>query len=915
MSDFLQHIGTPHVGATPHSGRYAWGTGEHGHQRDTSFLYRVEQYKKAGITDEKELVKALNLKSTTEYRDLLSNAKAAKRAADVAYARRLADQGLGATEIGRRMGGISESTIRSYLNPVIEERARRKQNVAELLEKSVNEKKYIDVGAGVENRLGVSQTMLRAAVKSLESKGYHTETIYVEQLGTGKQTTLKVLCGPDTTWSDLAKNKDKIALIDGYSEDGARSILNLEPPVSVSSDRIQINYESPKDGVIELRRGVDDISLGNASYAQVRIAVDDSHYLKGMAMYSDKMPPGVDIIFNTNKKKGTPMMDPDPNASQVLKPLKKDKDNPFGATIKPEEKLNLAQRHYIDKNGERKLSAINVVNEEGEWASWSRTLSSQFLSKQSTVMAKRQLNLTYANQADEFNTIKSLTNPVIKQKLLEQFADDCDSKAVHLQAAALPRQATHIILPFPNMKEGEVYAPNYRNGEKIALVRYPHGGKFEIAELKVNNNNKEAKKLLGNAPDAIGIHPSVAGRLSGADFDGDFVITIPTNRKVKVDIKDPNKSSALRELQNFDPKERYPGYEGMRVMNSKNPKEKGIEMGKVSNLITDMTLHGASDEEIARAVKHSMVVIDAEKHKLNWKQSEIDNGIRELYKKYQGKPGGGASTLISSASSKTRVDDRKEKRPSQMTPEELERYKKGEKIWQYTGKEYYDRRTGKMTKKQFDSTKMYETKDAYSLTSGGSKRNPGTTMEAIYADHANKLKALGNAARKEARAIEMPPTSQSAKKAYAPEVASLNAKLNIAMKNKPLERQAQLIANKELSAKRAANPDMTADEVKRVKSQLLDGARHRVGKTPYTINITDREWEAIQSGAVASTKLKQIIDGADIDKVKQRAMPRQQRGLTPTQQSRIRALAAAGFTQREIADKMGVSTSTVSQYS
>ena len=912
MSDYLSHIGTPHVGATPHSGRYAWGSGEHGHQRDTSFLYRVEQYKKAGITDQKELAKALNLKSTTEYRDMLSNAKAAKRAADVAYARRLADQGLGATEIGRRMGGISESTIRSYLNPVIEERAKRRDNVVDLLKSSVDEKKYVDVGAGVSNRLGITDTMLRAAVTKLKDQGDHTETIYVEQLGTGNQTTLKVLCGPDTTWADLAKNKDKIALIDGYSEDGARTILNLEPPVSVDSKRIQVNYNSPKDGVIELRRGVDDISLGNASYAQVRIAVDGTHYLKGMAMYSDKMPPGVDIMFNTNKKEGTPLLDPDPDAKQVLKPMKLDTDNPFGATIKPEEKLQMAQRHYIDKNGERKLSAINIVNEEGEWASWSKTLSSQFLSKQSTVMAKRQLGLTYANQADEFNTIDSLTNPVIKQKLLEQFADDCDSKAVHLQAASLPRQSTHVILPFPAMKENEIYAPNYRNGENVVLVRYPHGGKFELAELKVNNNNKEAKSLLGNAPDAVGINPKVAGRLSGADFDGDFVLVIPTNRKVRVDVKDPNKSEALKGLQDFDPKERYPQYDGMKVMTSK---EKGIQMGKVSNLITDMTLHGASDEEIARAVKHSMVVIDAEKHKLNWKQSEIDNGIRELYKKYQGKPNGGASTLISQASSEQRVPHRKEKRPSQMTPDELARYKQGEKIYQYTGKQYFDLKTGKMKDRELTSTKMYEAKDAYSLTSGGSKRNPGTAMEAIYAEHANKLKALGNAARKEARAVEMPHTSQSAKKTYAQEVASLNAKLNEYRKNKPLERQAQLIANKELSAKRAANPNMEADEVKRLKSQLLDGARHRVGKKPYTINITDREWEAIQSGAVTHTKLKEIIDGADIDKVKQRAMPRDQRGLTPTQQSRIRALAAAGFTQREIADKMGISTSTVSQYS
>lgn len=45
-------------------------------------------------------------------------------------------------------------------------------------------------------------------------------------------------------------------------------------------------------------------------------------------------------------------------------------------------------------------------------------------------------------------------------------------------------------------------------------------------------------------------------------------------------------------------------------------------MGVISNLITDMTLRGADEKELARAVKHSMVVIDAEKHGLDYKRSE-----------------------------------------------------------------------------------------------------------------------------------------------------------------------------------------------------------------------------------------------------------------------------------------------------
>ena len=632
--DELMHYGTPR-----HSGRYPWGSGENPYQHSYGgFLGQYEYYKKSGeFKNNTEIARAMGM-STTEFRDKLSNAKSEKRAADRAKAIELLNQQKNASADGKanvsqiaREMGLNESSVRNLLKDTLNERAQITKNTAELLKKNVDEKKYIDVGTGVENHLGISQTKLRAAIDQLKSEGYHVENVYVEQVGTGKQTTVKVLVGPKCTWSEVNRNKDQIQLINGYSEDKGRTFLNIEPPVSVDSSRIKINYDSPKDGVIELRRGVDDISLGNASYAQVRIAVDGTHYLKGMAMYSDNMPKGVDIMFNTNKHEGTPMMAPNKDDKQVLKMLKTNKDNVFGATIKNDEDVILTQRHYIDKDGVRRQSAINVVNEEGDWGKWSKSLSSQFLSKQSPMLAKKQLEITSTQQRAELDEIKSLTNPIVKQKLLDSFANDCDSKAVHLKAANLPRQASHVILPFPNMKENEVYAPNYRDGENVVLIRYPHGGKFEIPQLKVNNNNKEARNLLGNAPDAIGINPKVAGKLSGADFDGDTVLVIPVNNRVKVQTQN---SPAFKALQTFDPQESYPGYEGMKKMTAH---QKQIEMGKVSNLITDMTLYRASDDEIVRAVKHSMVVIDAEKHKLDYQQSYRDNNIAELKRKWQKK--------------------------------------------------------------------------------------------------------------------------------------------------------------------------------------------------------------------------------------------------------------------------------------
>lgn len=86
-------------------------------------------------------------------------------------------------------------------------------------------------------------------------------------------------------------------------------------------------------------------------------------------------------------------------------------------------------------------------------------------------------------------------------------------------------------------------------------------------------------------------------------------------------------------------------------------KERNMQMGICSNLITDMTLKGANKDELIRAVKYSMVVIDAKKHKLDWRQAKEDFKISELHKKYQGKETGGASTIISRAKGEIHVDD------------------------------------------------------------------------------------------------------------------------------------------------------------------------------------------------------------------------------------------------------------------
>ena len=603
----LAHYGTPR-----HSGRYPWGSGENPFQHSGDFLSRIDELKKSGMT-ETEIAHELGL-STTQYRVQKQLASHERRQLEVDRAKSLRADGKSLNEIAKIMGYNNDSSIRSLLNDNAAERANRAQKAADVLKKELQKKGMIDVGAGAEREIGISENTMKEALYILEREGYNVYGVGIPQVTNAhQQSNTKVLCNPEIEYRDVYQNMGDVQSLGNYhSTDGGVTFNELKKPTSIDSKRISICYGDEgglnKDGVIEIRRGVPDLDLGNSHYAQVRILVDGTHYLKGMAMYSDDIPDGVDIVFNTNKKSGTDKMN-------VLKPIKDDPENPFGALIKAN-----GQSEYIDpKDGTKKLSAINKLKEEGDWDTMSRNLSQQFLSKQPLSLIKKQLDLTYADREAEYSEIKSLTNPTVKKKMLMDFANDCDAAAVHLQAAALPRQNTQVILPISAMKETEVYAPNYKNGEQVALIRFPHGGTFEIPVLTVNNKNPSAKRILGNVTDAVGINAKVAERLSGADFDGDQVVVIPTNNKVRIKSTPP-----LKDLEGFDPKTQYAYHEGMKVM-TKSETQK--QMGIVSNLITDMTLRGAPEKDIAKAVKHSMVVIDAEKHKLDYKQSEKDNDI------------------------------------------------------------------------------------------------------------------------------------------------------------------------------------------------------------------------------------------------------------------------------------------------
>ena len=989
-ADILMHVGTPQMyDFDEHgSGRYRQGSGKNPHQHSIDFKGRVKEYRKLGMSDT-DIAKLMGM-STGEFRAANSAASNEVYAWQKESAKRMKKQGYSTADIARELG-ISWSKANDIVSSESGQKRKTADLVADYLEKRIKQTNgLVDVGSNSElyltDELGtnVSKEKLNEALKILEERGYSVSGGRLEQpTNPGKMTTFKVI-GPPGTPKNALWNEEVHGIKDFAPmrdvEDGIRPAL-FQYPSSLDSKRVMVRYNEDTykgydgknhtggelDGTIEIRKGVPDLSLGPNHYAQVRIMVDGTHYLKGMAVYSDgsDMPDGVDVIFNTNKHRGTPKMD-------CFKKADVDKDNPFGTLIKAN-----GQSYYIDpKTGKRKLSPINMKSTEGDWSEWNDKLSAQFLAKQQKPLIERQLNLTLAERKSELDDICRLENPAVKKKLLLSYAEDCDSAAVHLKAASLPRQKYQVILPVPELKDNEVYAPNYRNGEKVALVRYPHGGIFEIPILTVNNRSKAAqKKIPKDSLDAIGINSNVAGRLSGADFDGDTVMVIPTGGKVKISSRPP-----LSGLIGFEPKEVYarkPGDTYERMPSSRTQKE----MGMVSNLITDMTIKGASFDEVTRAVRHSMVVIDAHKHDLNYKQSEIDNNIKQLKRDYMGhynENGNfstGASTLISRSKSEKSVPKRQgaprinpdgtlsyklsdnlyyqtgRKKPTKAQLDSAIKSGKSNGLWIITNKSvrsatkdeiskafkgeyvsglYYSKTkpdrfmtqeemaksyaagNKKVKQRTQKSTQMAEASDAYSLVS--EVRSPA---ELAYANYANAMKSYANTARKEYLATGNIQYSRTAAAKYKKEVDSLNSKLAQASKNSPKERMAVSVANIKIQAYVGDHPGIKEDkkEFKKLKQTEMERARVQVGAKRVPIDISDSEWEAIQAGAISETKMDKILKYADIDTLRERAMPRDKNQLSDAKIYRLRAMVDAGYTTSEIADALGISRSTVSDYS
>lgn len=905
-----------HYGTKRHSGRYPWGSGKDGYGHSMDFYALVNDLKSKGLK-EAEIAQAMDL-SIAELRASKTIAREIIVQEQTHRAVALRSKGVSLEEISKELG-IPQPTVRLRLKNAENIKLSKLTNTANTIRDAVDKHGIVDVGKGVDVNLGIADTKLNAALSVLRNEGYETYNLQTRNVGTQHFTNQRVIVPPGTGFGGAKKLADQIHTMGDYTENDGLTYFGLVKPKDVSSSRIRTVYESSEDGTVYVRPGVKDLDMGKNNYAQVRIAVDGTHYIKGMAVKKADLPDGVDIEVHTNKKKGTPLVGDKDNS--VLKPMKRDADgnidadNPFGSMIKRQ------LTEFDSKGVERAKSALNIVNEEGDWDDWRKSVPSQLLAKQPHSLIKSQLQTTRDQVKQRLDEIDTITNPVVRKKAYEDFADQVDSDAVDLRAAQMPRQRTQVIIPMPKMNRGEIYAPNFETGERVVLIRYPHGGRFEIPEVTVNNNNRTAKKLLGQAKDAIGIHPSVAERLSGADFDGDTVVVIP-NRGGKIKSSD---APAYQSLRTFEPKERYGGFiqtgtdkNGDPVGNYKLMKNTGLEMGMITNLITDMSIQQAQPDHIVRAVKHSMVVIDAEKHKLNYKQSELDHGISQLRELYQSRTlpdgstkVGGASTLLSRATAGKRVLDFKDRPAAEGGPIDE---KTGERVYVPTNKtrSKYDAKTKTYLDEKVpverEVKRLAMEKDAYNLV-----RDKADPVERLYADHANEMKAIANQARLRSVRTASPKINSKARVVYKDDVDKLVADLRKAQAQKPLDRKADVIASAVVKAKHKEDPTLRtdSDRRKKVERQAKAAARARLNLQKPVIDISDRQWDAIQAGAVSASRLREILTYADSKQVMEHALPRTNPVMTRAITARAKAMLSAGVAPADVAAALGISASTL----
>ena len=225
--DFLAHVGIPHEGITPHSGRYPYGSGENSFQRDFSWYAEVQKLRRQGLTDD-EIRNNQNM-TTTQFRARIANSGQTIKKYYIAKCRELDEKGLNHVQIAKQTG-LPESTVRNYLNPNAEASIKKTDYIVDKLREGVEQYRYIDVGVGIENHLGTTRDKLNKSIARLEDEGYKVIPIKERQVGTGEETTMKVLCEKDVEWKEVMNHKEEIGYLTNISGKKDLDIGPVTPP-------------------------------------------------------------------------------------------------------------------------------------------------------------------------------------------------------------------------------------------------------------------------------------------------------------------------------------------------------------------------------------------------------------------------------------------------------------------------------------------------------------------------------------------------------------------------------------------------------------------------------------------------------------------------------------------------------------
>ena len=237
------HYGRGHLDGG-NSGRYPWGSGENPYQRLESFMSIYKKLRSEGMDDEaigqiwgmpvaqaftqayQSLKKDYGL-SRTDVAHLWGITTSELDAKQQIYtaqvdsmnlfkARNLKEHGYSNVKIAELMN-TTEGSVRNWLSQDESRKQKIIDETTSVLRNAVKEKNYIQVGAGVEARLGITPTKMKAALALLKEEGYEVINVQVDQLGTGNKTTVKVLCPPGTTYRELkSKHIGDIQLPDDY---------------------------------------------------------------------------------------------------------------------------------------------------------------------------------------------------------------------------------------------------------------------------------------------------------------------------------------------------------------------------------------------------------------------------------------------------------------------------------------------------------------------------------------------------------------------------------------------------------------------------------------------------------------------------------------------------------------------------